>query len=139
MTPATLLLAIAIALVLSAFFSGSETALLRLKPEEVDHDINKRTRPAEVAARELLKSSSRPLVRILGGSNSVDTCAASAAWALAVAYFGDQMGLAIATAAMTVVITVCTEIIPKAMGAKNPRGVAYAVSLPLYILHKLLF
>src|SRR5690606_4874647 len=88
---------------------------------------------------ELIKSSSRLLVTILVGNNIVNIFAASAASALAMQYFGNEAGLAVSTATMTALILIFGEIIPKAMAAKSPRKVGYAVSLPLYILHKILF
>ncbi|HTL12014.1 MAG TPA: hemolysin family protein [Bdellovibrionota bacterium] len=125
------------ALLLFAFFSSSETALLRLKPEEVDRDIRKKPRPGEVAARELIKSSSRLLVTILLGSNLVHTFIAAACSAVAMKYFGAATGVAIATGIATLVTLIFGEIIPKAVAARSPKKIGYAVALPLYILHRL--
>ncbi len=126
-------------LILSAFFSAAETALLRLTPEEIDQDIKGKFGPSAVAARELLKSSSKLLVTILVGSNIVNTLAAALAASLGMAILGDGIGLGVGTAVVTVLIIVVSEVVPKAVGARNPRRVAYLVSLPLYVIHRLSF
>ncbi|MCC7440923.1 MAG: HlyC/CorC family transporter [Bdellovibrionales bacterium] len=132
-----ILAAIAFAVFLSAFFSASETSLLRLKPDEVERDIKKKARPGEVAARELIRSSSRLLVTILIGNNIVNTFTAAAFSALAMHYFSAEAALGVATAVATLVTLIFGEILPKAMAASSPKKVGYAVALPLYLVHKL--
>ena len=65
MSPAILVM---VCLVLSAFFSGSETALLRLGSHEIDEEVRALRGPAAIAVRDLLKSTSRLLVTILLGT-----------------------------------------------------------------------
>ena len=69
-------------IVVSAFFSGSETALFRLRSHEIEKEIESARGPAVVAVRDLLSSSSRLLVTILLGNNVVNILGASAAAAL---------------------------------------------------------
>lgn len=126
-------------LILSAFFSGSETALLRLRGHELEGD-EESLGPAVAgpAARELLKSTSRLLVTILLGNNVVNILGAAVASALAVYMLGPEAGIAAATIVMTVLILILCEVLPKAVAASHPRRIAYAVSLPLYVLHQVL-
>ena len=65
-------LLILVCLTLSAFFSGSETALLRLRNHEVDDDAKASLTPGAPAARGLLKSTSHLLVTLLLGNNLVN-------------------------------------------------------------------
>jgi CBS domain containing-hemolysin-like protein len=58
---------------------------------------------------------------------------------LAIQHFGPEVGIAISTASMTVIVVLLTEIIPKAIAAKNPKRIANFVALPIYVIHKLLF
>ena len=58
-------LVIAACLLASAFFSGSETALLRLRQHEIEKDVQDARGPAAVAVRDLLRSTSRLLITIL--------------------------------------------------------------------------
>jgi len=129
---------IAACLVASAFFSSSETALLRLREEEIDHDLREEGGPAVTAAQRLLASTSRLLVTILLGNNVVNILAASVASALAVFYLGEGVGIAVSTILLTVIILVFCEVLPKAAAAHNPRGISYLVSLPLYLIHQAL-
>jgi len=131
-------IAIVVCLGLSAFFSSSETALFRLRSHEVEEEMEGSSGPAAVAVRELTSSSSRLLVTILLGNNIVNILAASLAAALAVRLLGFDVGVPTATAIMTVLVLIFAEILPKAVAARHPRGVAIAVGLPLYIFHQLL-
>jgi putative hemolysin len=135
---ATYLLVILACLVLSAIFSGSETALLRLRAEEIEEEVEESKKPSAVAVRELVSSTSRLLVTILLGNNVVNILAASVASALAVVYLGPKLGIPVATVIMTVLVLVFCEVLPKAVAAAHPRGVARVVGLPLYLLHQIL-
>ncbi|MBW2237282.1 MAG: HlyC/CorC family transporter, partial [Deltaproteobacteria bacterium] len=120
----------------SAFFSGSETALLRLRDEQVERDVREARGPAVLAVQSLLRSTSRLLVTILLGNNVVNILAASVASAMAVYYLGEQMGIIVATISLTVVILIFCEVLPKALAAHNPRRFSRLVALPLYLLHQ---
>jgi CBS domain containing-hemolysin-like protein len=123
----------------SAFFATSETALLRLRRSEVEAEIERARGPASLAIGELLQSTSRLLVTILLANNVVNVLGAAVASAIAVAYLGPELGIAVATVVMTTLLLVFCEILPKAAAAAHPRGVARLVALPLYGLHRLLW
>ncbi len=125
-------------LVLSSFFSSSETALLRLQGPELERDVKAARGPAALAVRDLLKSTSRLLVTILFGNNVANVLGAAVASALAVRYLGEEIGILVATVFMTVVVLIFGEVLPKAIAAQHPRRVAYLVALPLYLLHQVL-
>lgn len=125
-------------LALSAFFSGSETALLRLQDHELEKEIEAKKGPAALAARDLLENTSALLVTLLLGNNIANILGASVASALAIMLFGPDLGIPIATAVMTLLVFVFCEILPKAFAAHHPRGVATVVAVPLYLIHKLL-
>jgi putative hemolysin len=128
---------ILLCLVASAFFSGSETALLRLRGHDLDA-LEEETGPAASATRELLRSTSRLLVTILLGNNVVNILGAAVASALAVALLGPKLGVAVATVTMTILVLVFCEVLPKAVAAAHPRGISHLVALPLYLLHQAL-
>ena len=138
MEPITYLLIIFACLALSAFFSSSETALLRIREHDLEQDIRDARGPAAVAVRDLLASTSRLLVTILLGNNVVNVMGAAVASALAVHYLGERGGIAVATVVMTVVVFVFCEVMPKTVAARFPRRVGYGVALPLYLLHRAL-
>ena len=134
----TYLLILLVCLVGSAFFAGSETALLRIRGADLEEDVKRPKGPSVLAARELLHSLQRLLVTVLLGQNIVTTLGAAVASALAVRYLGDSWGIVVATAVMTVVTFIFGEIGPKAFAASHPKRVAYLVALPLYLIHQLL-
>src|SRR6185369_14558807 len=68
----TYLLILLICLVGSAFFSASETALLRVRKTDLDEDAKTARGPSVLAARELLQSMQRLLVTVLLGNNIVN-------------------------------------------------------------------
>ena len=135
MDPVSAVAVVLLCVALSAFFSGSETALLRLRAHELEEDVKAARGPAAVAVRDLIGSTSRLLVTLLLGNNIVAILAASVASALAVAYLGPQNGVLVSTVTMTLTILIFAEIIPKAVAARHPRGISYAVALPLYLIH----
>ena len=132
-------LIILVCLVASAFFSGSETALLRVRAHELEADIREARGPSAFAIRDLLGSTSRLLVTILLANCLVNILGPSVATALAVHWFGDQAGIIVSTIVMTVLILVFGEVLPKALAAAHPRRVSHAVALPLYLFHKALW
>lgn len=131
-------LVVVVCLVLSSFFSGSETALLRLRFQDLKKDIEAAHGPAAVAARDLISNPSRLLVTILFGNNLVNILGAAVASALAVRLLGERWGLIVSTVIMTFVVLVFAEVLPKAFAARHPRLIAYNVSLPLYLIHQVL-
>jgi putative hemolysin len=134
----TYALILIVCLVGSAFFSASETGLLRVRRSDLDEDAKTARGPSVLAARELLQSMSRLLVTVLLGNNIVNILGAVVASVLAVRYLGDKWGIVVATVVMTVVTFLFGEVMPKAFAASHPKRVAYAVALPLYLLHQLL-
>jgi CBS domain containing-hemolysin-like protein len=122
-------------IVVSAFFSGSETALFRLRSHEIEKEVETARGPSAVAVRDLLSSSSRLLVTILLGNNVVNILGASAAAALSIRYFGPQVGILVSTVVMTVLVLILCEVLPKAVAARYPLAVARVIGLPLYIFH----
>jgi putative hemolysin len=137
MTPTTEILAIVGCLVASAFFSGSETALLRMRGYQMDADIDSPHALSALAAKRLVGSTGELLVTILLGNNVTNIFAAAIASALAVRALGEEGGVIVSTIILTVVVLIFCEVIPKAVAARNPRRVSYSVALPLYLVHRL--
>jgi len=127
-----------ICLILSGFFSGSETALLRLNLNKIDRLIKEKPSISLQAVKELNSSTSKLLVTILLGNNVVNIFGAAAASSLAVAHFGEEKGLIVATSSMTILVLIFSKILPKTIAANNSLKVSTLVALPLYTLHKLL-
>jgi len=134
----TLIGLVLFSLAASAFFSGSETALLRVREHDLEEDVKAARTPGAIVARELLASPSRLLVTILLGNNVVNIMGAAVASALGVRYLGEGLGIVTSTVVMTLLVFILSEVMPKALAAREPRRIAYMVSVPLYLIHQAL-
>jgi Mg2+/Co2+ transporter CorB len=108
---ALILTAIAVLLLLSAFFNGSETALTavsRARMHAMEQEGNSRAR----LVNNLLKEPERLIGVVLLGNTLVDILAASLASGLAVILIGPA-GVAYATAVMTILIVIFAAVLPK--------------------------
>lgn len=136
--PVIYIVVVVLCLVISAFFSSGETALLRISSHQIQEDLKKKVFPAVAAVKELLQSLSKLLITLLMGNTIVNILATAAASAVCVYYFGNEAGVVIATVAMTILVLLFGELLPKAVAAKRPKQVAYFLALPLYFFHKIL-
>lgn len=120
---------IAVLTLLSAFFSASETALTSISRLSLKR-LKKSGKPADRRLVKLLSERSRVITAILIGNNLVNIWSASVATAFAIERYGPD-GVAIATAAMTIILLVFAEITPKNVASRFPvslaRGFAPAV------------
>ena len=125
-------------LVLSAFFSGSEAALLAVQRVRIQALAN----GGSAAAARVVRMTEHPerlLPPILLGNNLVNTAAAAIATTIAIALLRDEgQAVLVATAAVTVVLLVFGETIPKTVAARNPERAAIIVSLPMRLVSLLL-
>lgn len=132
-----LLMILAILIVLSAFFSSSETSMMSLNRYRLKH-LTKEGHKAAKRASRLLERPDRLLGTILVGNNIVNILAASIATVIATQIWGEA-GIAIATIGLTIVILIFGEITPKTLAALRPELIAFPASFILNILQKLLY
>lgn len=121
----------------SAFFSSSETGMMSLNRYRLKHLVKKKHRGARKASK-LLERPDRLIGVILIGNNFVNILASAIATVIAVRLWGDA-GIAIATAALTVVILIFAEVSPKTMAALYPEKIAFPASYLLAPLLKLIY
>jgi len=136
MSPFTALLIVILCIGLSAFFSASETALMRLREHDIDEEVEKGHGPAALAIRDLVSSTSRLLFTILFGNNIANILGATVAAVPFVALLGPEWGIVTSAVVMTIVVFLFGEIFPKTIAAHHPRGVATFVAIPLYLIHQ---
>jgi Mg2+/Co2+ transporter CorB len=131
----TLLAAFVVLLVISAFFSISETSMMALNRYRLKHLAKHGHRGARLTTR-LLERTDRLLGVILLGNNLVNTAAAALVTVIALRLFGQsELALSLATLAATAAILVFSEITPKVIGATYPERIAFPAS---YVLAPLL-
>lgn len=123
-------------LVLSAFFSGSETSMMSLNPYRLRHQ-RKKSSGARRAAK-LLSMPDRLIGLILIGNNAVNILAAIIANMLAIYYVGEAAAPWVATATLTILVLVFSEVTPKTIAAQNPEWFAFKASHLLKPLLQLL-
>lgn len=124
-------------IILSAFFSSSETSLMALNRYRLKHLINKNHRGAKRAAR-LLERPDQLLSVILIGNNLVNTFLTIIATILTQRYFGNT-GVVLVGLGITVVILIFGEVTPKTFAALHPETIAYPVSIILLPLIKITY
>ncbi|GGE03902.1 Mg2+ and Co2+ transporter CorB, contains DUF21, CBS pair, and CorC-HlyC domains [Gemmobacter megaterium] len=118
--------AILFLLVLSGFFSGSETALTAASRAKMKSQADKGDARAETAMK-VTEDSERMIGAILLGNNVVNILSASLATALLTRVFGDS-GVALATLGMTLLVLIFGEVLPKTYAIANPETVALRVA-----------
>jgi Mg2+/Co2+ transporter CorB len=126
------IIAIFVLLALSAFFSGSETALTAASRGKLHGMADKGSRGAR-RALALTEDTERLIGAVLLGNNLVNILAAALATSLFTRLFGDS-GVALATLVMTLLVLIFAEVLPKTYAITNSEGAASLVSAPMRIL-----
>lgn len=132
----TLFTLLAILLILSAFFSGTETALMRVNKYRIRHLSRKGNREAKLTEK-LLKHPEKLIAFILFGNNLVNFIAASIVGVVSME-IGGPAGVAIGTLLLTLVVLLFAESAPKTIAAIFPEKIALPASLIYYPLVKMM-
>jgi Mg2+/Co2+ transporter CorB len=119
-------------LILSAFFSGSETALTAASRGKLRSRADKGEKGAETALK-VTEDSERMIGAILLGNNVVNILSASLATALLTRVFGDS-GVALATLGMTLLVLIFGEVLPKTFAITRPEAMASRVAPVINLL-----
>ena len=118
-------------IILSAFFSGSETALTAASRGKLRAQADKGSRAAK-RALNITEDHERLIGSVLLGNNLVNILATSLATAVFTRSFGES-GVALATLVMTILILVFAEVLPKTYAITNAEAAAARVSRPIQI------
>ena len=113
--------------IISAYFSGSETGMMTLNRYRLRHMAKQGNRPAKRV---------RLISLVLIGNNLVNILASALGTIVGMRLYGDA-GVAIATGVLTFVVLVFAEVLPKTIAALYPEKVAYPSSFllaPLQVL-----
>lgn len=119
-------------LVLSAFFSGSETALTAASRGKLRSQADKGSRGAQ-RALNVTDDTERLIGSVLLGNNLVNILAASLATAMFTRAFGES-GVAVATLVMTLLVLVFAEVLPKTYAISNAEKAAARVAPIIAVL-----
>ena len=136
--PISMLFSILIFLILvSGFFSGSETGLMSLNRYRLRHLADKKNKGA-VRAFRLLQKPDKLIGLILLGNNFVNILASAIATIIGIRLFGEA-GILVATIILTIVVLVFAEVTPKTLAAMHPEKFALPATLILEPLLRLLY
>jgi Mg2+/Co2+ transporter CorB len=124
-----LLLSILVLLVGSAFFSGSETALTAVSEARM-HALARRGSKRTGTVEKLLHQKDKLISTILIGNNLVNVLATSLATSAAITLFKEN-GIVLASLAMTVVLVIFAEVLPKTYAFTNANRFALKVARPI--------
>jgi len=128
---------LAILILLSAFFSSSETGLMSLNRYRLKHLAEKGHRGAKLA-QTLLQRPDRLLGIILLGNNFVNILASALATIIALRLLGET-GIAIATGLLTFIVLIFAEVAPKTLAALHPERIAFPAAYIYTPLLKILY
>ncbi|TNF18653.1 MAG: HlyC/CorC family transporter [Rhodobacteraceae bacterium] len=119
-------------LILSGFFSGSETALTAASRGKLRAQADKGNRGAEKAL-VITEDNERLIGSVLLGNNMVNILATSLTTALFTRAFGES-GVALATLIMTLLVLIFAEVLPKTYAITNAERAAAAVATPIALI-----
>jgi len=129
--------ALTVLLILSAFFSGSETALMTLNRYRLRHQADDGHAGAK-RAQQLLEKPDRLIGLILLGNNFVNILASSLVTLIAIR-LGGEGAIPIAAGVLTLVVLIFAEVAPKTLAALHPEKLAFPAAWVYIPLLRLLF
>ncbi|MEH7385346.1 hemolysin family protein [Bacillus sp. JJ1521] len=135
--PLSTFIVLLVLIMLSAFFSASETAYSSVNRIRLKNYVDEKRRGSKKAFY-ITEHFDKALSTILVGNNIVNITAASIAAKLASDLLGGNTGLVISTFVMTLLILVFGEVLPKSFAKENAESFSLRVSGILFILMKLL-
>jgi len=122
-----------VCLLLSSFFSSSETAFISLQRIRLEHMVDTKVKGAERVLR-LIQRPEKLLSTILLGNNLVNTAAAALGTALAISLWGEEYGILIATVVVTILILIFGETTPKTLATQHTERLSLALARPIEVI-----
>lgn len=128
--------AVLILILMSAFFSGSETGLTSISRARI-HKLRMEGNRRATAVSKLHEKKEQLISAILLGNNVVNIASSAIATALAIRLFG-QAGVVYATLVMTLLVLIFAEVLPKTYAVRHANQVALAVAPAFTFITKVL-
>jgi putative hemolysin len=127
-----------ICLIAAAFFCSAETAFIGMQKLRLRHLVKINHKKAAVVAK-ILEQPEKFLATVLLGINFTETAIAALGTVMAISWWGEQIGAAIATLLITIITLVFCEFIPKILAARYGEKIALSFARPLQIISTLLY
>ena len=122
-----------VCLLLSAFFSSSETAFISLQRVRVEHLVSTEVKGAKRVAG-MIQRPEKLLSTILLGNNLVNTAAAALGTALAISLWGEEYGILIATVGVTILLLIFAETTPKTIATQHAEKLSLIFARPIQVI-----
>jgi Mg2+/Co2+ transporter CorB len=130
---------LALMLIISAFFSGSETSLMTMNRYRLKHLV-KLKHSGAIKAHHLLQRPDHLISLILLGNNFVNVVASSITTVIAIRLYGEsESSIAIAAGILTIVLLIFSEVAPKTLAAVKPEILAFPAAWAFTPLLKLFY
>lgn len=133
----TNILILAVLILLSAFFSSTETAMFSLSHIKARYLLEQKKKGAKTL-NKLKDNSQRLLITILIGNNVVNIGASAFATSIAIGFLKNN-AVGIVTGVMTLILLTFGEIIPKSIATKHNESISLVVAKPILVLQTILF
>lgn len=133
----TLFIILGVLIVISAYFSGSETGIMSINRYRLKH-LAKEDHKGALRVSKLLDRPDRLIGLILIGNNLVNIAASSIATLLGIRLAGDT-GIIVAPIVLTLIILIFAEVTPKTLAALYPERISFpssALLVPMLIIMK---
>ncbi len=131
------LVLIAVCVLLSAFFSVSETALVSLQRVRLEHLVSTKVKGATLVAK-LTERPEKLLSVVLMGNEVAQTAAAALAAALAITVWGQPAGVLVATIVVSIVLLIFCDTTPKTIAFHHAEKLSLTFARPIQIISWLL-
>lgn len=137
---ATLFLVLVVILILSGFFSSSETSMMSLNRHRLNHLVRKGNKRAKLTSK-LLAKTDKLLGSILFGNTLLNVAAATLTEVIVLRIFGhdNDTALVLGSLIITFIILIFSEILPKVIASSHPERIALAASFGLAFFIKLFY
>lgn len=137
-----LFIILGVLVLVSAYFSGSETGMMSLNRYRLRH-LEKEKHKGAIRVSKLLNRPDRLIGLILIGNNLVNIAASAIATIIALRLsvdFGvsEDISVLIATVILTLIVLIFAEVTPKTLAALYPENIAFPSSILLTVLLKIL-
>jgi len=120
-----------VCVLLSAFFSSSETAFISLQRARLQHDVNTKVKGADKVLK-IIQKPEKLLSTVIVGNNLVQNAAVALATAIAINVMSNRdLGVLIATVVTTIVLIIFGESTPKAIGANRASVLSRVYARPI--------
>jgi len=122
-----------VCLLLSAFFSSSETAFISIQRIRLEHMVDSKVKGAGRVSR-MIQRPEKLLSTILLGNNLVNTAAAALGTALAISLWGEENGILIATIGVTILLLIFCETTPKTIATQHTERLSLVLARPIEVI-----